>query len=191
MRKSIQIIALAASLVSMQVWVPSTHAVLSGPYANQGFLDSDMNNWLAEYSGLGTRHYGDSMAGAGPTGDLIALNNGNSTGLTTSSFRFQGTGNYIVSFDYQLIGISDSYIAVGIPNENYELIWSPAAPWQHYSKTWSLDDSSFMVDAVAMGQYAVAGVRGLSISPVPIPGALVLFGSGLLGLVGVGRRRKN
>jgi len=40
--------------------------------------------------------------------------------------------------------------------------------------------------------YALAGTGGghlMSAAPVPIPGALVLFGSGLLGLIGIGRKR--
>ena len=39
------------------------------------------------------------------------------------------------------------------------------------------------------GNYEVAGV--MLLTPVPIPGAFWLFGSGLLGLVGIGRRRFN
>ena len=37
--------------------------------------------------------------------------------------------------------------------------------------------------------FEVSGAMNLAATPVPIPGALVLFGSGLLGLVGIGRKR--
>ncbi len=42
------------------------------------------------------------------------------------------------------------------------------------------------VQTAALGQV----LRGVAVAPVPIPGAVWLFGSGLLGLVGVSRRRK-
>jgi hypothetical protein len=41
----------------------------------------------------------------------------------------------------------------------------------------------------AGGQLSICGGAGCSVAPVPVPAAVVLFGSGLIGLVGIARRK--
>jgi hypothetical protein len=42
----------------------------------------------------------------------------------------------------------------------------------------------------ADGQLTICGGAGCSVTPVPIPAAVVLFGSGLIGLIGIARRTR-
>ena len=51
---------------------------------------------------------------------------------------------------------------------------------RHWDQNGDIDD----------GYYMTFGIDGVSLSPVPLPPALWLFGSGLLGLIGIARRRK-
>lgn len=45
------------------------------------------------------------------------------------------------------------------------------------------------VDGTNFAHDPTLTVHNLTVNPVPIPGAVLLFGSGLLGLIGIGRRR--
>ena len=70
--------------------------------------------------------------------------------------------------------------------------WDVAFRWGHDITT--ADDPSLMFTAFS-AQWVLEGclttsVGGQCASPVPVPAAVWLFGSGLLGLVGVARRRK-
>lgn len=51
------------------------------------------------------------------------------------------------------------------------------------------DDEKWYLDGYGSGNYYIGEVQALDQSPVPIPGAIWLFGSGLIGLVGIRRKK--
>lgn len=62
----------------------------------------------------------------------------------------------------------------------------PSLLWKTFDLAGS-EITSIKFDSTAIGTYLQ--IDDLTFNPVPIPGALVLFGSGLLGLVGIGKKR--
>ena len=61
--------------------------------------------------------------------------------------------------------------------------WSNALNYDNYQTSMTLTETDFIVRPDGVG----SGVNG---NPVPVPGAAWLLGSGLLGLAGLGRRKK-
>jgi hypothetical protein len=53
------------------------------------------------------------------------------------------------------------------------------------------DDSCFPVDEVFIDSNRVAGYLTYVINPVPVPAAIWLFGTGILGLIGFSKRKKS
>jgi hypothetical protein len=49
---------------------------------------------------------------------------------------------------------------------------------------------SYILGSATLGADGTLTITGNSTAPVPLPAAVWLFGSGLMGLVGVSRRRK-
>ena len=85
-----------------------------------------------------------------------------------------GTGSEIILMTFDPSG--SAFSGTGIPN--------PLTP---------LSNSFFIYLESVNGATQAAGLGlpgGLSVTPVPVPAAVWLFGSGLLGLVGVARRKK-
>jgi len=61
---------------------------------------------------------------------------------------------------------------------------------QHYTVSWNSSAGWYYLTDYYSGQWFIGGVEGLAQNPVPLPPTLLLFGSGLLGLVGWRRFRK-
>lgn len=62
---------------------------------------------------------------------------------------------------------------------------------QHVFNFVALGTSTTLTFATGIEGYYGPALDNIDVSPVPIPGALVLFGSGLVGLVLAGRRRRS
>ena len=105
---------------------------------------------------------------------------------------------FTIADDFYLKYPAD-FVPVGNPGIT---VWDPATDHTEWNWTWTIDPATML--AIASDQAAdivVAlhmGVKGatdgdfvkvdLSYNAVPIPGALILLGSGLLGLVGIRRK---
>lgn len=69
--------------------------------------------------------------------------------------------------------------------------------WQNYEETFLFDTSMqlsllFEVDNFKdPGQFGIGFIDNVEVSSVPIPGAICLLGSGLVGLIGIRIRRRN
>ena len=65
-------------------------------------------------------------------------------------------------------------------------------PYQDFVAIWSSDldiQSAVLSGTSSIHEFAVDGIA-ISFTPIPLPSAFYLFGSGLLGLVGIARRKK-
>jgi hypothetical protein len=128
-------------------------------------------------------------------------------------------GGLIGSFDTSTIYASDAEFAIDLgaidnftllPNTDYLLVWNaePGAPYLGLKRGGTVDymvndglagyflgEKAYSLDGgsswTSHNQYAFdyVAING-KISAVPIPAAVWLFGSGLLGLVGIARRKK-
>jgi hypothetical protein len=113
----------------------------------------------------------------------------NFTGLDWTDFHIQFAGNDpFAEVSFNVLDIAPdtdpNYILDVGTNENTGL---PDAAWIFFNTP---EDSGLSVDAFTDG----AGVAQFSLqfqaTVVPVPAALLLFGSGLLGLIGMTRRKK-
>jgi len=94
--------------------------------------------------------------------------------LTTSTWSFSNG-----TLQQDLVGSTDNVLNFGV---DYMLFQT------------TVTGNSLILNSGSVGGVAapsgLAGIQLLQISSVPIPGAVWLFGSGLLGLVGMARRKK-
>ena len=139
----------------------------------------------------------------------VTMGGGNSNGIGTYTYAGSAIdlSSYIkLGFDWgaDLAGASVDIIVGDGSSTSTAASWSSlaatggSAPGNLVMQalmgiTWGSVNSS----AVTEIQFAVKGVQNLdsiidniSLSPVPVPAAVWLFGSGLLGLIGIARRKK-
>jgi hypothetical protein len=144
---------------------------------------------------------------------------GNPGGLAEAPLKFLGdlSGYVSISWDALLPGNWDELVRLVITNMNSttKYIYTPYAAggqtgvWQSWQAQldggpgWSrtLGSESFSQVLADVGSLAFdlevspgisieAGLDNVKLNPIPVPAALWLFGSGLLGLLGVARRRQ-
>lgn len=131
-----------------------------------------------------------------------------SGGLAFSAFNDNGDGTYNTVYDWGNIATNNSNAAssfsghVSATGTGAAFVTDAAAPWDGATLTVHLaSDLATILDVtlVTKEKGSVAGSTGgiasntYSIVPnaVPVPAAAWLFGSGLLGLAGTARRRRN
>ena len=73
---------------------------------------------------------------------------------------------------------------------NLEETWYWSGTAENHYNAWIFDmDSGYQMSDSKAGGYPVLAVRSEEVSVVPVPGALWLLGSGLIGLLGIARMR--
>lgn len=104
---------------------------------------------------------------ASPSGSVTGFIGSNAWGYTFGSAAAWGSG-----FNNSLTGLTGgmkmSFAAIDLPTDTVSM--------STFAGTWSVD--------------AAAGTLNYTVSAVPVPAAVWLLGSGLLGLVGISRRKK-
>jgi len=91
----------------------------------------------------------------------------------------------------------ESWNEGGFMNQSAEYTFASTTDWASYSQSYTIDPNATRLKIVLLGldNTSVYGYDNVCIdncntSVVPVPAAVWLFGSGLLGLVGVARRKK-
>jgi hypothetical protein len=96
----------------------------------------------------------------------------NDSGGTTGIW---GTPNAPDAIDFYVVKASNNFAVYSVnPGDNY-------GSWSTYDLWLNMDGSGNSLE--------ISHLTGYQASPVPIPTTLLLFGSGLLGLVGIKRKR--
>ena len=111
--------------------------------------------------------------------------------LFTDMFTITDAGNYkaiLTDFEFPVPMIADG-MNVTTATESLGSLLAPgsftfdAVPGEYFVSFFGFADAS----APSLGQY---GIEISQIAAVPVPAAVWLFGSGLLGLIGIARRKK-
>ena len=174
---------LVATAVLMVSALPASATLVT----NGGFENGDFTGWTQSGNLASTRvddsnaHSGTWAAWLGPVGSDGFL----SQDLATTpgqlykvslwlSNSVSGTNNFAVSFGGLTASISN---ANSFAYTQWWFITQATSPLTTLTLGFRNDPYFFFLDDV-------------DVSPVPIPGAVWLFGSGLAGLVGIGRWRK-
>ncbi len=135
----------------------------------------------------------------------------------SQGFEIDETGSISISFDYNLWSFSslgsevgDDFVVTLISDDSVffneilrinfkDTISAWITPtiqgWQHYEETFQFDTPMqlsllFELDNFKdPGQFGIGFIDNVKVSSVPIPGAIYLLGSGLVGLIGIRYRR--
>ena len=167
----------------------------SGPPCSLSFAGGSFSGYYEAEFSFGTLTYFNGTIYDGSEADSVTLNavlNFTLPSGVTQSFNFPlqlintlNTGDPWGDADYVLLSAPydpDAYFTVG--DTNYYLQFTRFGNLDEYGEIIGLNQFH-----VLEGQTASAQIFGkLTANPVPLPATLLLFGSGLLGLAGLGYR---
>jgi len=141
----------------------------------------------------------------------VAISTDDAAGALLSVFK-DGSGNSLVAGDdynflFDMKAVSGAGGGSGIKIESWDeagflsttgdQVFAATSDWQSFSYNYTVDAAATRLKIVLLGINAdsVMGYDNVCIdncntSAVPVPAAVWLFGSGLLGLVGVARKKK-
>ena len=114
---------------------------------------------------------------------------------TNISYGYDCTGSELGNLFYNVLGNEAGVLATNSgPFSNVQpyYYWSstPVRPFPGYAYVFSMSYGFTNYGAVTTPLFYGWAVHSGDVGPVPVPAAVWLFGSGLLGLVGIGRRKK-
>ena len=190
MKKQTIFTVVSAGLISLGM-VSSADAALVSRLGGLAYYDSVADlTWLADANAAGTtmkwvdaNNWAANLNVAGVTGWRLADSDGTCTG-------FDCTGSEMGDLFYTALGNSAGSLTNTGPFSNVQSdgYWT-ATEWNS-STVWVFDMGTGGQNLnLKTGAFYGWAVQSGDVGAVPVPAAVWLFGSGLLGLVGVARRK--
>ena len=159
-------------------------------------FESDLSNWSSNLSGVivsdpieSGNALSFSRLWAG--GDIISVSMNNPNGKYILSFDYLGSCGTSDCGGYIGFEPGDVWLAgTGTYPKSYDL--DDTGQWVHYSFTFTASTSIALQVEDYSGSGGVAGdiyFDNIKVETVPVPAALWLFSSGLLGVIGIARKK--
>ena len=144
-----------------------------------GSLPAQALMYNFSYSGTGVTASGTFDVNAGVISTISGTYNGSAITSLFAQSGFQGNDNQLFAGSPQLTSLGFAFYVAGLAT----------------SVNVYYDTLGQFICAGCYGNYTEPGgadvvINNFSATPVPIPAAIWLLGSGLIGLVGIGRRRR-
>ncbi|MGB5716109.1 MAG: VPLPA-CTERM sorting domain-containing protein [Gammaproteobacteria bacterium] len=127
-------------------------------------------------------------------GSQVCVDVDGSTNDAADSFATKDNfaiGTYVLSFDLsgsQRPDTNTINVTFGDLNENFTL--SGGAGWMTVVRIVNVSTNDFLTFGMSGGDNSGLLLDNVSVNTIPVPAAVWLFGTGLLGLVGLARRKK-
>lgn len=210
MKKGLLVVALTMGLAN----------VAQAGLTNSGFEDGDLNGWAlspaneaGQYASVESswNSQWDTRTYSAPEGqNFVQLTAGAGAGVYTvlsqtftvkageqftlsGKAAFDGNDEYSEEFnDDAYVKLSNGTTTVDLWNSNIETVGDYASTkWQDWTTSLLTEGTYTLSFAVAnQGDNFNNSVALFDVNPVPVPNAMLLLGSGLLGLVGLRRKQR-
>jgi len=167
----------------------SSIVTINSPYQESNFtLTNDTQNLFAVWQNQGAGYTGSTaLFAAVDQSTIITQDNGNEFTVTSIDFAWDGFGSNPSDFTTQILGTN----AAG------DTLYQTCNVAISFSAATCQFDNDFTVVSLGLPQgdtpnktYQFDNIN-LQVSSVPLPASAILFGSGLMGLAGIGASRKS
>ena len=203
--KSLNRWVLSAFLLIIFGFSTVANAALVERLGGLAYYDDEADlTWLADANANGLMNWADannwaaSLDVAGVTGWRLADQPDANCG--GDSWGYNCTGSEMGNLFYNVLGGNAGYSISTTHNANYDLFSNVQSNGGYWSATefapdtllawlFTMSNGYHYYDGKTANYYAWA-VQSGDVSAVPVPAAVWLFGSGLIGLIGVARRKK-
>ncbi len=181
MKRCAILLALAVSLLLVQT--AAADLVVNG-----GFETGDFTGWTqsgnTDYTSVDTDspHSGSYAVDLGPVGSL---------GFLSQTIATTAGASYTVGFWLQSDGSTpNEFAAYWGGTTIFDQVNVPSEGYTYYQFTEVASSTSTLIEFGFQNDPGYLNLDDISVNQVPIPGALCLLGSGLVGLIGLRKFRK-
>lgn len=196
-------LALSVSATTMAAMVPNGDFEIAGG-ASWGLEAAGGSSFAFPTGGGNPDGYLEMTGSTGGEGwGGVAISTDDPAGSLLSEFGVVAGGTYDFLFDMQQSGSGgggiklESWNEAGFLSTTGDNFFAGGTAWASFSQSYTIDPGATRLKIVLLGiaNNQVFGfdnvcIDDCSVAPVPLPAAAWLFGSGILGLIGVARRKK-